>query len=260
MEGSPESTELVAERHSWLLERLFEDRRVSTNDAAAELGVSVDTVRRDLRNLHDRGLLRRVHGGALPVARLPQSFAGRSADPGPARPALAAAIVERFRSGQVVGLDAGSTSVEIASLIPPTLNITIVTNNPAVAVALTDHRAVSVILVGGPVDLTWMAIVGAEAVDGWRNYRLDLGVVGVCGFDLAVGATTNSAAEVATKRALIESSAHTIVAVQADKFATAAPFVVASATAFETIVVEAKADAQALQQCRDAGVEVVIAR
>jgi len=254
-----ESPDLVTERHAWLLDRLFEARRVVTNDAASALGVSVDTIRRDLRSLHDQGLLRRVHGGAVPASRLPQSFTERSLDDRSARPVLAAAIVDSFRAEQVIGLDAGSTSVEIASLIPATLAVTIVTNNPAAAVALSDHRAVRVILLGGPVDLTWMATIGPETVDAWRSYRLDLGIVGVCGFDPRIGATTNSQGEVATKRALLESAAETIVPLQAEKLGTSAPFVVAEASCIDRIVVEPDTDAAALQECCDANIEVVIA-
>ncbi|MEM9746037.1 MAG: DeoR family transcriptional regulator [Actinomycetota bacterium] len=97
MKADTESPELVADRHEWLLARLTERRRVTTNDAAADLGVSVDTVRRDLRLLHDRGLVRRVHGGAVPVSPLSSSFAGRALDDSPERTHLAAAILDRLR-------------------------------------------------------------------------------------------------------------------------------------------------------------------
>lgn len=228
-------------------------------EAATDLGVSVDTIRRDLRALHDQGLLRRVHGGAVPASRLPQSFTERSQDAGAAHSKLAGAIVKRFRPGHVVGLDAGSTSVEIASLIPPTLAVTVVTNSPAVAVALSNHRATEVVLLGGYVDLNWMAAVGPETVDGWRSFRLDLGIVGSCGFDPVTGVTTNSHAEVATKRALIQSAAETIIAVQAEKFGTAAPYVIARVAEFDVVIVESLIDQDLLQSLRESGNEVVIA-
>lgn len=252
--------ELVSERHAWLLDRLFTTRKLLTTEIATELGVSVDTVRRDLRSLHDQGLLRRVHGGAVPISNLPPSFADRQAEPSETRSRLAAAVVERFRANQIVGLDAGSTNVEVALLIPPTLAITVVTNNPAVAVALADHPAAKVIMLGGHMDLQWMAAVGPEAVDGWRNYRLDLGVLGVCGLDRTVGATTNSPAEVATKRALIEASAEVVVPVQAEKLATVAPFVVTEAEALDIVLVEDTNEEASLGALREAGIEVVVAR
>lgn len=228
--------ELVDQRQTWLLERLAKQRRVMTTDAAAELGVSVDTVRRDLRQLHDRGLVRRVHGGAVPIARLPNSFAERAAEPSRPTAALAAEIIGHFKPGQVIGLDGGTTCADIAAMIPSTLSITVVTNNPAAAVALAGHPNASVILLGGQVDLTWMSTTGAETVDAWRNYHLDIGVLGLCGLDAETGATTNSAMEVATKRALIRASTDVIVPIHHDKVGVCAPYVVAGLDELDMVV------------------------
>ncbi len=250
--------ELVEQRHEWLLEQVAKERRVMTADVAAHLGVSVDTIRRDLRNLHDRGLVRRVHGGAVPIARLPASFEGRLNEDSNGVNVLAAEIVSRFKPGQVIGLDGGSTCVDVAAMIPPSLEVTIVTNNPAAAVALTGHAHVSVILLGGQVDLTWMTTTGSETVDAWRNYRLDLGVLGVCGFDVETGLTTNSPSEVATKRALIESSTDVIVPVHQDKLGVVAPFAVAELDAVDIVVTEVKLPASLKRACKRAGHEVVV--
>lgn len=254
-----DTVELVDDRQRWLLEQLDENRRIMTNIAAEQLGVSVDTVRRDLRALHDRRLLRRVHGGAVPISQLSSSFSGRSTEQSPSRTALAAAVVARFHTGDVIGLDAGSTTVEIAAQIPQTLNVTIVTNSPAAALALADHRSASVILLGGAVDLTWMATTGPETVDAWRNYRLDLAVLGICAFDPAMGASTRSRNEVPTKRALISAAAETVLPVQAEKLGTQAPFHVASSADIDSLVVESLSDSTIITQCRSAGLDVSIA-
>ena len=231
--------QLVEQRHAWLLERVTTQRRVMTAEAAAQLDVSVDTIRRDLRHLHDRGLVKRVHGGAIPVARLPNSFAGRTQESSESTAALAARIVERFRPGHVIGLDGGTTCVEIAAMIPATLEVTVITNNPAAAVALGGHENTSVILLGGQLDLTWMATVGADAVDAWRNYRLDIGVLGLCGLDSETGATTYSASEVATKRALIESSTDVVVPVTNTKIGVRAPYVIGGLDALDIVITDA---------------------
>lgn len=237
-----DSQDLVDDRQASILKQLAADRRVFTNEAAAEFGVSVDTIRRDLRMLHKQGHLKRVHGGAVPTSTLPSSFTGRSSAGEVSTKELAAAVASRFRPGQVIGLDAGSTNVEVASAIPDTLKITIVTNNPAAALALADHPSATVILLGGRLDLTWMATVGSEVVEGWRNYRLDIGVLGVCGFDLAIGATSNSHTEVPGKRALIESSAETLMPLNPAKIGVGAPFIVAEAAQIQTIIIDQTAN------------------
>jgi DeoR/GlpR family transcriptional regulator of sugar metabolism len=254
-----DAPELVADRHHWLLEKLRAERRLTTNDAAQALGMSVDTVRRDLRALHDAGRLRRVHGGAVPLANIADSFTGRRDDAAPAQAGLAAAVVSRFRAGQLIGLDAGSTNVEVARQIPHTLEVTIVTNSPAAAVALADHGSAQVILLGGTVDLTWMATTGAETVDAWRSHRLDLAVVGVCGFDIDEGAFTRSPHEVATKRALIDVAADTVVPVQSEKLDAHGPFHVVAPTAVDTLVLESSTTPALIERYRAANFEVIVA-
>jgi DeoR/GlpR family transcriptional regulator of sugar metabolism len=250
--------DLVATRHDWLLERVASQQRVGTNSAAEELGVSVDTIRRDLRHLHDSGLIRRVHGGAVRLSPLSPSFTGRASDPSAERVRLADAIISRLRPGQVIGLDAGTTTTEIASRLPRSLHITIVTNNPAAAVGLADHPYASVILVGGDVDLRWMATTGATAVDAIRDHQLDLSIVGVCSYDPDAGATTRSHLEVATKRALIEAAAETLVPVESGKLGTTAPFRITDATDLEVLAV-AEAEPSVLERCRSAGITVTLA-
>lgn len=253
-----ETVELVATRHEWLLDRVATQQRIATNSAADELGVSVDTIRRDLRHLHDSGLIRRVHGGAVRLNPLSPSFSGRASDPSPERGRLADAIISRLRPGQVIGLDAGTTATEIASRLPRSLQITIVTNNPAAAVALADHPYASVILVGGNVDLQWMATTGATAVDAIRDHHLDLSIVGVCSFDPMAGATTRSHSEVSTKRAFIEAATETLVPVESGKLGTIAPFRITDATEVEIVAV-ADAEPSVLERCRSAGITVTIA-
>lgn len=172
---------------------------------------------------------------------------------------LAAEVIERLRPGQVIGLDGGTTCVGIAAMIPSSLPITIVTNNPAAAVALADHPAATVILLGGQVDLTWMTTTGAETVDAWRNYRLDIGVLGVCGLDAETGATTNSASEVGTKRALIASSTDVVVAIPQDKVGVRAPFVVAGLEALDIVITDSPLPDDITRACAAHGGEVIVA-
>lgn len=193
----------------------------------------------------------------MALSRLPDSYTARVDDDSSGRSALALAVVDQFRSGQVIGLDGGSTCAEIASLIPQTLAVTIVTNNPAAVVGLADHQSVEVIVLGGMLDLTWMATVGSDVVDGWRNYHLDLAVLGVCGLDPVAGATTNSSHEVATKRALIASGAEVIIPVQDNKIGEIAPFVVASLESITTVVTQRPTDDPAMKAMRQAGIETL---
>lgn len=251
-----DSPALTVDRHEQLIDHLAVHGTITTNAAAQELAVSVDTIRRDLRALHGRGLLRRVHGGATRLSPLSPSYIGRTSDDSAERTRLADAVVKRFRAGQVIGLDAGTTTTAIAARVPQALQITIVTNSPAAAMALADHQSAHVILLGGNVDLTWMAATGPVTVDAIRSYRFDLAIVGACSFDLAAGATTRSQLEVATKQAFCTAAVETLIPLEASKLNTAAPFRIADSADVSIMVVEDSADAEHIAAWRSAGIDI----
>jgi DeoR/GlpR family transcriptional regulator of sugar metabolism len=197
-----------------------------TSDAAARSGVSVDTIRRDLVALEGLGQARRVHGGAVLQSSLPRSFHERALDAAAGTGDLAQLIVDRLEPGQVIGLDAGTTGVEIARRIPLELELTVVTTSPPAAVALEHHRRLTVVLIGGTVDLTWMAVTGADAVKAIGAFRLDTAVLGACAVHPDVGVTTSSLAEVETKRAWVQAGVEVILPASPEKIDRVAPFVV----------------------------------
>lgn len=121
---------------------------------------------------------------------LPASYGERAGHAEPNRHRLAAAVVGLLRTGMVVGLDAGTTNVEVARRLPLDLELTVVTNSPPAAIAVPETARCRVVLLGGTVDRRWMATIGPDTVAGWGRYRLDLGIVDVCGLDAALGAST----------------------------------------------------------------------
>ena len=140
---------LTAERRQQILETLRRDGKVLASELSAVLNVSEDTIRRDLRELAEAGLLQRVHGGALPRSPAAASFAIRQSQAPSAKAAIANAAAQLVRNGQVIILDGGTTTLQVAQRLPLDLRATIVTNSPPIAVALAEHPAVEVIVIGG---------------------------------------------------------------------------------------------------------------
>src|SRR2546422_4815978 len=105
---------LTEERRQAILERLRSDGRVVAAELSSSLAVSPDTVRRDLRELAEAGLLRRVHGGALPPAVGARPYAGRRGQAPPAQAANARAASRLPRGRQGIPLDAGAPTLEVA--------------------------------------------------------------------------------------------------------------------------------------------------
>jgi DeoR/GlpR family transcriptional regulator of sugar metabolism len=249
---------LCQQRHQWLVERVQHGGRVLTATAAEELRVSVDTIRRDLRQLDRDGAVRRVHGGAVRRSGVPASYAERLEHEPRERSRLAGVAVALFQPGMVIGLDAGTTNVDVARLIPPDLEITIVTNNPPAAAAISPNAACRVVLIGGQLDRRWMATTGPQAADAWNQYRLDIGLLGVCALDAELGASTNSLDEVATKRALISSAADVVVIADASKLGTSASFVIGPAVEISRLITHDATPRNLLQPLATRGIEILV--
>ena len=229
--------------------RLAEQGRVVSTELAEMLGVPVDMIRRDLRDLAARGVCQRVYGGALkpPVAT--------SKVPGARLSALAIRAAAIISPGQVVFFDAGRTNLAVAHALDLELKATIVTSSPAIAAALMPHGNIQLIVIGGRIDRTAGAAIGAMAVGAIREWRFDLCLLGACAI-AEEGVSALEVEDAAMKRALIDASTEVAVAAIAGKVGTRAPFHVAPLGRLGRMIIEKGAPARELERIRAAGVEV----
>ena len=124
-------------------------------------------------------------------------------------------------------LSGGTTNVALASAIPVDLPVTIVTHNPAVAVALTDHTRAEVFLVGGRLFKRTMVTVGSEAVEAFKRMRADICMLGVCSLHPETGISMPDLEETSVQQTMIYNSAETIALVSQEKLGTVSHFTVA---------------------------------
>jgi DeoR/GlpR family transcriptional regulator of sugar metabolism len=250
---------LTAERQAAIVELLRQRGRVLANDLSAELGVSADTIRRDLRELDEKGLVRRVHGGALPRTGDAAAFATRAHRAPEAKMSIARRAAKLIDDGQVVILDGGTTIVELARALRPDLRATIVTTSPPAALALSEHRGLDIAVIGGTLRHGALVTVGAETVDALRMIRADVVMLGVCGLHPELGVTANDLEEAHVKRAMIEGAAAVIALADHDKLGTAMSMFVAPIDAITTLVTDSEAKDQSLEPYRAAGIDVLYA-
>jgi DeoR/GlpR family transcriptional regulator of sugar metabolism len=236
---------LTAERRQVILTRLERDGKVVASELVDALGVSEDTVRRDLRELASGGLVQRVHGGALLPAPTNVSFAQRLHVSAQAKAHLAEAALPLLEGANVLLLDGGTTALELARRLPPDRDCTILTNAPPVAAALAAHPRAEVVLIGGRMLKDSQTTVGAEAIEALRQVRADACVLGICSVDAEVGITTSHHEEAHVKRAMVAVSAEVIALATADKLQTASPWVVAPVTDLTHLVTDAGEDVTA---------------
>jgi DeoR/GlpR family transcriptional regulator of sugar metabolism len=247
---------LPGQRQDLIRARLDTEGRVIAAELAGEIGVSEDTVRRDLRDLASRGQCVRVYGGALPIGEKPGTLAKRASKGEQEKAELARTAVKWITEGATVFLDAASTNIAIARSLPPELSVTCITNAPQIAAALALHDSVELVVIGGGVDRRLGASVGAKAVADAAELRPDICFPGACGVDAMAGITTFHADDAAFKRMIVERSAMTIIPVTSAKLGKAAPFQVMSLADCTAVIVESDAPDDIVSDCEKAGATV----
>ena len=229
--------------------QLAAEGRVVSTELAEMLGVPVDMIRRDLRDLAARGICRRVYGGAVKAPVTAFRIAGTQLS------ALACRAASLISPHQVVFFDAGRTNLAIAHALELELEATVVTSSPAIAAALIPHGNIELVVIGGRIDRAAEAAIGAMAVGAIRDWRFDLCLLGACAI-AEEGISALHVEDAAMKRALIEASVDVAVVAIADKVGTRAPFHVAPLERLSRLIVEKGSPAAELERIRAAGVEV----
>src|SRR3954452_10785481 len=248
---------LAAQRRDLLLDRLARDGRLVAKNLAAELGVSEDSVRRDLRELAAAGLCQRVYGGALPVSPAIADHAGRERVEPASKQRVAAAAARLVAPGSTAIIDGGTTALAVVRELPLDLAATVVTHSPTVAAALVDHRDVEVFLLGGRLFKHSLVTCGAAAVEAAQAVTADLFLLGVTGVHHEAGLTTGDADEAAMKRALSRRAADTYVLASAEKIGAASRFAVLGLAAVTAVVTDADPASPAMRELARAGVSLI---
>ena len=248
---------LSSERRQAILETLGRDGRVLASELAARFGVSEDSIRRDLRELAEEGLLRRVYGGAVPRSPVSAAYSRRKTEFLPAKSVIGAAAARFVKEGQLVFIDGGTTPLEVAAHLPPNLAVTVATHSLSIASALAEHPAARVVLLGGALHKESLVTVGATTVDAYRQLRADLCVLGIASIHPQIGVGVLNQEEAEVKRAMVASAAEVMVVASGEKINTSAPFLIAPLSAVTRLVTDPSVPDEALDPYRQAGIDVV---
>jgi DeoR/GlpR family transcriptional regulator of sugar metabolism len=248
---------LTAERRQFILEILHRNKKVLSSELSSELKVSEDTVRRDLRELAEAGLLQRVHGGALLTSPATASYADRQKQAPKEKEAIARAAAKLVRPGQVVILDGGTTTLQVVHHLPLNLEATVITNSPTIAIALAEHDQIETILLGGRLYKKALVNVGASTIESLRSIRADICMLGVCSLHPEVGISVANLDEALVKKAMIAGAAEVIGLATEAKLDTAANYVVDTIRALTYLVTAPTVSLDRLQTYADLGITIV---
>ena len=216
---------LAAARKDLLLERLRTDGRIIAKEIAAELGLSEDSIRRDLRELDAQGLAVRVYGGALPASPAVADYAARSTVAPDSKRRVATAAVALIEPGATIILDGGTTTLAMVDALPKSFRGTIITHSPTIAAALLDHEA-DIFLIGGQIFKHSAVACGAAAAEAANRISADLFFLGVTGIHPTAGLTTGDADEASMKRTLAARAGETYVLGSDEKIGAASRYTV----------------------------------
>ena len=255
-----DSAVLPDQRREAILSALARDGRVVATQLAAALGVSDDTVQRDLDELAAAGRVRRVRGGALPAeAATPPRMVDRQELHTAEKAAVAARAAALLATETVVSLGGGTTCLAIARLLAADGTARqVLTTSPDIALALADAPG-EVILAGGRMEPDSRTTVGADALEAVRRIVPSVAVLGACSLHAAVGLTTHHAGEAEVLREQARRAGRLMVATESAKLGSTAAHVIASADAVGQLVTDAAAPEEELAALRALGVEVVAA-
>ncbi|MGW4272333.1 DeoR/GlpR family DNA-binding transcription regulator [Streptomyces seoulensis] len=203
----------AAERQQEILRLARDGGRVDVVSLAEAFQVTAETIRRDLKTLDRAGLLRRVHGGAIPAGRLDfePDLTERESTAADEKDRIARAALAELPADGTLILDAGTTVARLAAALPLESELTVVTHSLPIAARLADHPGLQLHLVGGRVRHRTRAAVDAWALRAYGEIRADVLFVAANGFSAAHGLTTPDLAEAAVKRAAIAAARRVVL-------------------------------------------------
>lgn len=249
---------LAEHRQREILVRLDADGAVRVIDLAAELGVTEETIRRDLAKLHRCGRLLRTHGGAVvdDSRRREIPFKIRQAENLVLKEAIAAEAATLVKEQAVIVLDASTTVLELARVLPDR-PLTVLTNSLAVARVLSDRTKVRVVLTGGEFEPTSLSLTGAVALQTLARFNISQAFLSCSGVDLERGLSEASDPPAQFKQLLLELAEHTYLLADHSKFGTRSVVFFGKLQQLEAIVTDDQTSENITRRLASAGVSVI---
>lgn len=241
--------------------RLIEDhQRVRVDDLADRFSTTPQTIRKDLQRLADLHHIVRFHGGATLVGGVEYAMpSAREGDAPDAKRAIGAAVAGRIPMACAIFLNAGTTTGQVAHMLSGHTQLRVVTDNVDMAGKLRAYPGVEVIVPGGAVRRSDGAILGAEAVDYIRQFRVDYAVIGAAALAEDGTMLDFDLAEVQVCRAMMACARHVILAIDSSKFGRSAPVTLGTLEGVHTVVTDSAAPKWVAPLCEEAEVDVIVA-
>ncbi len=229
---------LKEERQQLILNEVELHNKVLLTDLAEHLEVSVDTVRRDVKELDAENKLRKVHGGAISLGYTHTAARSANIYAVHEKMAIAAKAVSLLKEGAVIFIDGGTTCLELARILPPKVKLTCFTFSLPVALQLAGMKNVDLIFIGGRISKDAMISNGAYTIQRLSEVKFDYGFIGTGYVDSLHGLTEFDWDVVQLKKAVIQASKKTILLCISEKLNSQHRFKTCDINAINTMITE----------------------
>lgn len=254
---APGSAEIVASRHAAILDVARRTGSVSVDELAEKLGVTPQTIRKDLNILAGQSMLARVHGGAVVTSGTDNlAYTERRSVAAPAKAAIGAAAAALVPNGASLFINIGSTTEAIARALVDHRDLMVITNNLNVVDILGGRPSIEVIAAGGRVRASDRAVVGALAMDFIRGFKVDMALIGASAIDPDGSFLDFDVDEVRVSQTIIAQARQVLLAIDGSKLERAAPVRVGDMGDVNFLVTDT-ADTGLAEAARAAGTVVV---
>jgi len=243
---TPDSVSVV--RQEQILRQLRRDGKVMVDELAERLTVSASTIRRDLAELEKDGLLRRTHGGAVPIEqflyepfRHLSSFQEQEQQRALEKRLIGLAAAELVSDGETIAIGAGTTTTQVARNLRRRKGLMVLTNAVNIAMELSHSKDVRVCLTGGFLSGDWFALIGPAAIANVGDIFVDKAFIGVDGAHPVHGMTTNYPDQAAIHQAMLKQARQKIAVADHSKIGVIGTALICPPTGIDLLITDRKA-------------------
>jgi DeoR/GlpR family transcriptional regulator of sugar metabolism len=249
------------ERLQRILDVIHKAGHAKAGDLAGDFGVSEITIRRDLDELAERGVVRRTHGGAIIATSTAAEppIIQRMTQEKEYKEAIAKMAAAMIRDGESIFIGSGSTVAYVARYLANHKNLTVVTNALNVSTELATAADISVVVVGGMMRREELSLIGHIAEQSLQEVTFDKVIIGIPAIDLKAGLTNDFLPEVMTDRTILNQAREVILVADHTKCGKVASAFVAPLNRVNTFITDIKTPPEFLEGVRTQGVKVIIA-
>lgn len=249
---------LKIERQETIHGLIDERGKVTVAELSGRFAVSEATIRRDLEELDELGILRRIHGGAVRTERAVREppMMQRTRTQQAEKSSIGQAAVQLIGNDETIFLGSGTTVLEIARHIPEHLHLTVITNSLPVVNELANRPQIEMIVIGGMLRQSELSMVGHTAEKDIAEFRADHVFMGMRAIDPARGFTNDFLPEVMTDRAILSIAPQVVVVADHTKFGRVSSVLLAPVTKASLILTDRATPGEIVAQLRELGVPV----